>query len=262
MALKDINTSKVKIYNPFGLYVTPFISETQKGDVTYFLDEVIRDTTTITQEDPTENKIENEFGTAPIINNVQLGSYTFSAEVADMQPELLKALCGYVEGEDHQRIYAPSTYAPVYAEIALVFKAAGDKYVAAILPKVQLNSKATFDSLSTSMGRITLAGTGLNQTVDGLSTPFILDTDYARVGELNLKVSGITSAGFVVTAEPNGFEASTYSWKVDGSTVSGETDNVLEHSGATANKEYTVACSTTVAGKSITASVKVKTLAS
>ena len=58
MALANINSSKVKIYNPFGLYVTPFKSETAKGDTTYFLDEVIRDTTTITQEDPTENKIE------------------------------------------------------------------------------------------------------------------------------------------------------------------------------------------------------------
>ena len=59
MALKDVSATKVKIYNPFGLYVTPFKSETTKGDTTYFLDEVIRDTTTIPQEDPTENKIEN-----------------------------------------------------------------------------------------------------------------------------------------------------------------------------------------------------------
>ena len=55
MAVKDISSSKVKIYNPFGLYVTPFTSETTKGTTTYFLDEVIRDTTTISQEDPTES---------------------------------------------------------------------------------------------------------------------------------------------------------------------------------------------------------------
>ena len=30
MALANINSSKVKIYNPFGLYVTPFKSETAK----------------------------------------------------------------------------------------------------------------------------------------------------------------------------------------------------------------------------------------
>lgn len=183
MAVSNLAESKLKIYNPFGLYVTPYVSETSKGSTTYFLDEVIRDTTTITQEDPTENKIENEFGSAPILNNVQLGSYTFSAEVADMQKELLQKLCGYIPGTSATDLtFAPSTYTPVYAEIALVFKTGDNKYVAAILPKVQLNSKATFDSLSSSMGRITLAGTGLNIGVsDGtktVQTPFYIDSAF------------------------------------------------------------------------------------
>jgi hypothetical protein len=177
MALSEL-TNKVKVYNPYALYVTPWTSETTKGATTYKLDEVIRDTTTITQEDPTENKIENEFGSAPIINTVQLGSYTFSAEVADMQPELLQILCGYTTDTNKEKAYAPSTYTAVYAEISLVFAATGGKYIAATLPKVQLNSKATLDSLSTSMGRITLAGTGLNATVDGKLTPFVIDTEF------------------------------------------------------------------------------------
>lgn len=171
-------TNKVKVYNPYALYVTPWTSETTKGSNTYKLDEVIRDSTTITQEDPTENKIENEFSSAPIINTVTLGSYTFSAEVADMSPDLLQILCGYSKDTNSEKAYAPSTYAPVYAEISLVFAAAGGTYIAATLPKVQLNSKATLDSLSTSMGRITLAGTGLNATVDGKQTPFVLDTAF------------------------------------------------------------------------------------
>lgn len=183
MAVKDITSTKVKIYNPFGLYVTPFTNETTKGSTTYFLDEVIRDTTTISQEDSTENKIENEFGSAPILNNVTLGSYTFSAEVADMQQELLQKLCGYVAGTTATDLtFAPSTYVPVYAEIALVFQTGSGQYMAAVLPKVQLNSKATFDSLSSSMGRITLAGTGLNIGVtDGtktVQTPFYVDSAY------------------------------------------------------------------------------------
>lgn len=177
MALAEL-TNKVKVYNPYALYVTPWTSETTKGSTTYKLDEVIRDTTTISQDDPEENKIENEFSSAPIINTVTLGSYTFSAEVADMSPELLKILCGYSTDATNEKAYAPSTYAPVYAEISLVFAATGGSYIAATLPKVQLNSKATLDSLSTSMGRITLAGTGLNATVDGKQTPFVLDTAF------------------------------------------------------------------------------------
>ena len=177
MALAEL-TNKVKVYNPYALYVTPWTSETTKGSNIYKLDEVIRDSTTISQDDPTENKIENEFSSAPIINTVTLGSYTFSAEVADMSPDLLKILCGYTTDTANEKAYAPSTYAPLYAEISLVFAATGGTYIAATLPKVQLNSKATLDSLSSSMGRITLAGTGLNATVDGKQTPFILDTAF------------------------------------------------------------------------------------
>lgn len=183
----SINTSSLKVYNPDALYVTPFDGDT-RGTTTYKLNEVIRDTTTITQEDPTENKVENEFGSAPILNNVQLGSYTFSAEVADMQSTLLEKLCGYKKGSTNtDRTFAPSTYTPIYAEIALAFKVGDNKYVAAVLPKVQLNSKATFDSLSTSMGRITLAGTGLNIAVqdgsDTVETPFYIDSNWTT-GEL------------------------------------------------------------------------------
>lgn len=183
MANTPINSTakSLRVYNPDALYVTPFEDDT-RGTKTYKLSEVIRDTTTITQEDPTENKIENEFGSAPILTNVQLGSFTFSAEVADMQQDLLVALCGYVKGETADRTFAPSSYTPVYAEIALVFKTGDNKYVAAVMPKVQLNSKATFDSLSTSMGRITLAGTGLNIAVsDGAGTketPFYIDSNW------------------------------------------------------------------------------------
>lgn len=182
MAVTNINTTSLKVYNPDALYVTPFDGEV-KGTTSYKLTEVIRDTTTISQDDPTENKIENEFGSAPILNNVQLGSYQFSAEVADMQSVLLEKLCGYKKGgTSTDRTFAPSTYTPVYAEIALVFKTGDNKYVAAVLPKVQLNSKATFDSLSSSMGRITLAGTGLNIAVsDGsetIETPFYIDSNW------------------------------------------------------------------------------------
>lgn len=179
--LTDI-TKKLKVYNPYALFVTPWADENTQGDATYMLDAVIRDTTTITQEDPTENNVENEFSSAPIVNTVTLGSYTFSAEVADMSPELLNVLCGYDVTET--KAYAPSTYKPLYAEISLVFLAgkdketSADKYIAATLPKVQLNSKATLDSLSSSIGRITLAGTGLNASVDGKQTPFVLDTDF------------------------------------------------------------------------------------
>ena len=183
MAINDkLSASSLKVFNPDALYVTPFEGNSRGGD-TYKLTEVIRDSTSIAQDDPEEEKIENEFGSAPILNNVTLGSYQFSAEVADMQSVLLEKLCGYTKGTtDTDRVYAPSSYTPIYAEIALAFKVSDNKYVAAVLPKVQLNSKATFDSLSSNMGRITLAGTGLNISISDGSvtreTPFYIDNDF------------------------------------------------------------------------------------
>lgn len=183
MALNStLSTSAVKIFNPDALYVTPFDGEV-RGTTTYKLSEVIRDTTSISQDDPDEQTIDNEFGSAPILKNVTLGSYQFSAEVADMQSVLLEKLCGYKKGTTAaDRSYAPSSYTPIYAEIVLSFKLGENKYVAAVLPKVQLNSKATFDSLSSNMGRITLAGTGLNLALqDGntaIETPFYIDSNW------------------------------------------------------------------------------------
>lgn len=178
----SIIANAVKIFNPDALYVTPFEGET-RGTITYKLSEVIRDTTSISQDDPEEQTIENEFGSAPILKNVTLGSYQFSAEVADMQPTLLEKLCGYKKGTTNaDRVFAPSSYTPIYAEIVLAFKLGDNKYVAAVLPKVQLNSKATFDSLSSNMGRLTLAGTGLNIAVqdgsDTIETPFYVDSNW------------------------------------------------------------------------------------
>lgn len=177
-----ISANSLKIFNPDALYVTPFEGEV-RGSTTYKLTEVVRDSTSIAQDDPEENKVENEFGSAPILNNVTLGSYQFSAEVGDMQSVLLEKLCGYKKGTTNaDRVYAPASYTPIFAEIALVFKVSDTKFVAAVLPKVQLNSKATFDSLSSSMGRITLAGTGQNIAVqDGstsIETPFYVDSNW------------------------------------------------------------------------------------
>lgn len=190
-----LSSSSLKIFNPDALYVTLFATNSQgvlaKAGDTYKLSEVIRDSTSISQDDPTEEKVENEFGSAPILTNTTLGSYQFSAEVADMQSTLLEKLCGYKKGVGQgyaDRVFAPSTYTPIYAEIALAFKTGqgsdgADKYVAAVLPKVQLNSKATFDSLSSNMGRITLAGTGQNLQIpvsadETLDVPFYLDTNF------------------------------------------------------------------------------------
>lgn len=182
MAVIKSKTNKKTVYNPKYLFVTPF-EDGAKGSTVYQLEEVVRDSTSITQEDPEENPIDNEFSPEPIINNIDAGSYTFAANVGDMQAELLSALAGFDTDTEGLAI-APDGYKEVFAEIALVFEAGG-KNVAAILPKVQLNSKALLESINTSIGQISIAGTGYSGpvyskgvAVEGKMAPFYMDYDY------------------------------------------------------------------------------------
>lgn len=171
----------VKVYNPKYIYITPF-ADGVEGETTYSLEDIIRDSTEITQEDAEETSVDNELKSEPIINNIKAGSYTFTTEVGDMQADLLKELTGFSVDETSGKAYAPSGYIEVFAKIALVFEIGG-KYVAAIMPKVQLNSKVTIDSLSSSVGRVTINGTGYSvEITDGMkkyNSPYYMDYDYA-----------------------------------------------------------------------------------
>lgn len=182
MAVIKSKAKKTTVYNPKYLFVTPWV-DGEKGDTIYQLEEVVRDTTSITQDDPEENAVDNEFSAEPIINNIDAGSYTFAANVGDMQADLLKALAGFDTTTEGLAI-APNGYVEVFAEIALCFEAGG-KTVAAVLPKVQLNSKALLESINTSIGQISIAGTAYSGpvyakgvAVEGKEAPFYMDFDY------------------------------------------------------------------------------------
>ena len=181
MAVTKTSATSLKVYNPKYLYITPFTDSTTKGSTTYMVEDVVRDSVTLTQEDNEENPVENEFSSTPIINNITAGSYTFTAEVGDLQGELAKALAGFDVDSTSGKIYAPSGYVEVFAEIALVFES-GSSYIAAILPKVQLNSIVLIESLNSSIGKITINGTGYElEMTDGsntYTTPFIIDPDF------------------------------------------------------------------------------------
>ena len=71
----------------------------------------------------------------------------------------------------------------MYAEVAGVFdNADGTTHTALILPKLQLNSKTTIESLNSNLAKVALAGTGqLVEVKDGSvtrKTPFYIDPAY------------------------------------------------------------------------------------
>ena len=178
MAITPVKNNSKKIYNPFALFITPY-KNNAIGDETYKLEEVVRDTTSISQDDPEENSIENEFSAEPLINNVDAGKYNFATNVGDMQGELLSKLAGFTYDTSNKFAYAPKSYTEVFAKVELVFKDGTSNYVAAVLPKVQLNSKALLESINTSIGQIAITGVAYSGVVGiagaSIEAPFYID---------------------------------------------------------------------------------------
>ena len=173
--------SAIKLSKPTHIIVRPYTAEGAPGDDYYDLDDVVRDTTKVSQDDNSTTDIERETSDTPIMSIVTTGKYQFEAEVADTQADVLVALCGFTKGTSDDKVYAPSGYQNMYAEVAVVFESGG-KNVALILPKLQLNSKTTIESLNTKLAKITLAGTAqlADVTINGKAakTPFYIDSNY------------------------------------------------------------------------------------
>lgn len=173
-------TGAIKLSKPSHIIVRPF-NGNAAGDEYYDLDDVVRDTTSIAQDDNDTTDIERETSDTPITSIVTTGKYKFAAEVADTQASVLTALCGFTKGTGG-KIYAPSGYKLMYAEVAIVFDNADGTHTALILPKLQLNSKTTIESLNSNLAKVALAGTGqLVDVKDGsttFKTPFYVDPAY------------------------------------------------------------------------------------
>lgn len=186
MATKVTSTgnSAVKLSKPSHIIVRPFNASGVAGDEYYDLDDVVRDTTSIAQDDNDATDIERETSDTPILSIVTTGKYQFAAEVADTQADVLSALCGFTKDTDG-KIYAPSGYKLMYAEVAVVFDNADGTHTALILPKLQLNSKTTIESLNTNLAKVALAGTGQLAEITKadsktkIKVPFYIDPKYA-----------------------------------------------------------------------------------
>ena len=190
IAKKVINTGAgaVKFIKPDYIVATLFDgTETDesapKGD-SYILEDVIENTTSISQDDNDTTDIECETSDSPIISIVKLGKWQFAAEIGDTQKELLTALCDFTDDATGKKTLAPSIYKAKYAKIDVVqVQPNGTTMEAYVLPKVQLNSKLTIESLNSNLARIALAGTAkdiaLTVGAKTVRTPFYVDHNYS-----------------------------------------------------------------------------------
>lgn len=190
MAKKVTNTgaSAFKFIKPDYIVATLFDgTETDesapKGD-SFILEDVVEDTTSISQDDNDTTDIECETSDSPIISIVKLGKWKLAAEIGDTQKALLAALCDFTDDATGKKTIAPSTYKAKYAKIDVVqVQPNGTTMEAYVLPKVQLNSKLTIESLNSNLAKIALAGTAkdiaLTVGAKTVRTPFYVDHNYS-----------------------------------------------------------------------------------
>lgn len=141
-----------------------------KGDEGFALDDVVADTTAITQDEAETNAIDCETRDEPIYENVTLGSYNFTCESANIDADILKGCLGFtVTGEGKNlKAYAPASYQENWAEIEVQFV----NGASLVLPKVKLSSNIDASSLKTGIVRGIISGTAYTTTVDDVETPF------------------------------------------------------------------------------------------
>lgn len=177
MAVTATDTTAIKLGGVTQIILTPYTDGT-KGSTSYSLDNIVADTTSITQEEPTTNTVECETRDEPIFENITLGRYTFSAESGDIQDIVLTNCFGFVKGASGS-LYAPSTYKEIWAEIEVVF---GDKG-SLVCPKVKMSGNIDASSLKTGMVRGVISGscysvsitsetTGAGSTTTPITSPF------------------------------------------------------------------------------------------
>lgn len=167
--VKRTSPTSLQVFKPDCLVATLYTGATTEtadnpaGD-TFIFDEVVRDTTTISQDDNDSTTIENEFSDDPILDIVSLGKFQFAAEVADIQTEILKNFANYTYDSTAKKLFAPAAYQKTYVKIDLVFKNGtdtdgSDKYMSICIPKLQLNSRLMVESMNSNIARLNLAGT-------------------------------------------------------------------------------------------------------
>lgn len=183
----NTGTKAVKFIKPDYIVATLFDGtekdESAPNGDSYILDDVIEDTTSISQDDNDITDIECETSDSPIISIVKLGKWQFAAEIGDTQKELLAALCDFTDDATKNKTFAPSIYKSKYAKIDVVqVQPDGTTMEAYVLPKVQLNSRLIIESLNSNLARIALAGTAkdISFIVNSKTVriPFYVDHNY------------------------------------------------------------------------------------
>lgn len=153
-----------------------------KSDSGFALDDVVADTTAISQDEAETNSIDCETRDEPIVENITLGSYQFTCESANIDADILENCFGFkVTGSGTDlKAYAPATYQENWAEIEVQFS----NGTSMVLPKVKMAANIDASSLKTGVVRGVIKGTAYTTQVgdgdDVVETPFYVSGSFVN----------------------------------------------------------------------------------
>lgn len=156
MAITALSDGRIVLSNAEYFHVTPYTSESEIGDKTYDIVDIVGDSLSFTPDDNSINSKESEFTDAPLFENVTLGKIQFAATCIDFRNEIMEKIFGWSAGSSSKAMYAPNGYKEIYAAVEVGFK---NSDTVVIAPKLKLNSKAVISSLKTGSAEAQLAGT-------------------------------------------------------------------------------------------------------
>lgn len=151
------------------------VLELDPSDNGFMLDNIIADSVTITQDDPTENTIDCETRDEPIKKVVTNGNFNIEMVSADIQEDILVNLFGYTKDATNGRIYAPAAYQEKFVAIEITFGGENSENISLVCPKVQISSKIDASSLKSETVKGTISGTLLSYNNGTYSTPFFVN---------------------------------------------------------------------------------------
>lgn len=149
------------------LYYTPWVSDVtdgwKPGPNTYDIVDILADTISIEQGDPTTETVDWEFGDSPLMSTSTKGERTFAASCIDLSFDIMEKVFGWTRATygsgtlSDAMVSEPTGVSDSYATIIITFHGATAPII--VLPKVSMSSKTTIGTLKTSTGQADLAGT-------------------------------------------------------------------------------------------------------
>ena len=172
MAVTQLKGS-VFVHKASHLYYTPWVYSSgvwKPGTSTYDIVEILGDSISIEQGDPTTETVDWEFGDTPLMSSSTKGERTITADCVDMSFDIMQRVFGWTREIDTSGttpvdvMVSEAASAESYATIVITFHPISAPII--VLPKVSMSAKTTLGTFKTSTGSAQISGTATQGYID------------------------------------------------------------------------------------------------